>query len=100
MAAANDKKSGFQTFNVAMSVLAGLIFVYAISLFVQGAYNMVLNKEISEKIYASELSDEAIAHQAQQQALLDEDVRYLDEENGVLCMPIEDAMARVVAQNN
>jgi len=104
MAAANEKKSGFQGFNVAMSVLAGLIFVYAISLFLQGAYNMALNNEIAAKIYAAELSDDVIAHQASQQALLDEGVRYLDEDNGVLCMPIEDAMARVVelqvVQNN
>ena len=100
MAAANDKKSGFQGFNVAMSALAGLIFVYAISLFVQGAYNMALNKEIASKIYASDLSEEALAHQAAQQAVLDEEVRYLDKENGVLCMPIEEAMARVVAQNS
>jgi hypothetical protein len=36
---------------------------------------------------------------AAQQALLQEKVRYLDADKGVLCMPIEDAMERVVVQN-
>ena len=100
MAAANAKKSGFNGFAVSMSVLGGLIFVYAISLFVQGGYNMFLNKEIAAKINSAEPSEDLVAHQAKQQALLNEEVRYLDAENGVLCMPIEDAMDRVVALNN
>ena len=95
----NNRKSGFNTSAVVLSSLAAIIFVYAMSLFIEGGYNAAKNKEIQAKIYDAPLGAQAAADLAAQQALLDEEVRYLDSEKGVLCMPIEDAMERVVAQN-
>ena len=99
MAAAKDNgKTGFNTAAVVAYGLAGIIFVYAMSLFIEGGYNAALNKEMQTKIYASEISEESKAQLAEQQALLDEQPRYLDPEAGVLCIPIENAMDRVVAK--
>lgn len=95
----NVRKTGFNTGAVVAFGLAGIIFVYAMSLFIEGGYNAALNKELQTKIYSAPLSDEAVAQLAEQQTLLDEKVRYLDPEEGVLCMPIEDAMERIVARN-
>ncbi|MCB1185311.1 hypothetical protein KDM41_17975, partial [bacterium] len=68
-------------------------------LFITGGYNAALNREEQAKIYSAGVSEETQAQVAAQRALLDEKVRYLDAEKGVLCMPIEDAMDRVVAKN-
>ncbi len=50
------------------------------------------------KIYAVGDSEETLAQLAEQQALLDEAPRYLDPEAGVLCIPIENAMDRIVVK--
>ena len=97
--AENNRKTGFNTPAVVMCGLAGIIFVYAMSLFIEGGYNAAVNKEMQTKIYSAPISESAAAELAVQQDLLTEQVRYLDPEAGVLCMPIEDAMARVVARN-
>ncbi len=99
MASAKDNgKTGFNTGAVVAYGLAGIIFVYALSLFIEGGYNAVLNKEMQTKIYAAGTSEESIAQLAEQQALLDEQPRYIDPEAGVLCIPIENAMDRVVVK--
>jgi hypothetical protein len=95
----NNRNSGFNTTAVVLCGLAAVIFVYAMSLFIEGGYNAALNKEMQTKIYSAPLSEEAIAQRAEQQALLDELPRYLDPEAGVLCIPVEDAMERIVVKN-
>ena len=95
----NNRNTGFNTTAVVLCGLAAIIFVYAMSLFIIGGYNAALNKELETKIYSAPVSEDVLAQLAEQQALLDEQVRYLDAETGVLCMPIEDAMARVVSRN-
>lgn len=98
-AAENTQKTGFNTPAVVLCGLAALIFVYALSLFIEGGYNAAKNQEIAAKIYAAEVSEDLLTHRAAQQSLLDEKVHYLDPEAGVLCLPIEDAMERVVAKS-
>lgn len=100
MAAPDDKKTGFDTPAVVLCGLAAIVFVYALSLFITGGYNAVRNRELAAKIYAAGMTEETRTHLAEQQARLEEKVRYLDEEAGVLCMPIEDAMERVVARES
>ena len=95
---ASAKKTGFNTAAVVAYSLAGIIFVYALSLFIEGGYNAALNKEMQTKIYTVGESEEALAQLAEQQSLLDEAPRYLDPEAGVLCIPIENAMDRIVAK--
>jgi hypothetical protein len=100
MAAADtEKKTGFNAPAVVLCSMAAILFVYALSLFIEGGYNAALNRELEAKIYTAGVSDEILAERAAQQALLDEQVRYLDPEAGVLCLPIDDAMERVVVKN-
>ena len=97
--AENNRKTGFNTTAVVLCGLAGIIFVYALSLFIEGGYNAMKNREEQAKIYTAGVSEDIAAQVAAQQALLNEQVRYLDPEAGKLCLPIEDAMDRIVALN-
>jgi hypothetical protein len=99
-AADNNRKTGFNAPAVVLGGLAAIIFVYALSLFIEGGYNAARNREMQAKIYTTGPSESVTSQVAAQQALLDEPVRYLDAEKGVLVMPIEDAMERVVVQNS
>ncbi len=100
MATADEnRQSGFNTPAVVLSGLAAIIFVFALSLFIEGGYNAAKNRELQTKIYSAGVSGETTALVAEQQALLDERPRYVDPEQGVLCIPIKDAMARVVERN-
>jgi len=98
-AAEKNRNSGFNTPAVVLGGLAAIIFVFALSLFVEGGYNAARNREEQAKIYTVGLSEETIAQQVEQQAILDERPRYVDPEQGLLCIPIADAMARVVDRN-
>ncbi len=93
------RKSGFNAPAVVLCGLAAIFFVYALSLFIEGGYNAAMNKELQTKVYDAPISEAATADLAAQKDLLNEKVRYLDPETGVLCMPIEDAKARFVAEN-
>jgi hypothetical protein len=95
----NKRKTGFDAPAVVLCGLAAVIFAIAFSLFMGGGFNALLIQEKEAKIYTAEISDTVKAQLAEQQTLLDENVRYLDPEKGVLCMPIEDAMDRVVTLN-
>jgi hypothetical protein len=99
MAPADNKKSGFNGTAVVLCGLAAAVTALAFALFIGGGVNHLLVQEKQAKVYSAEISEEARALLAEQQSLLDEKVRYLDEEKGVLCMPIEDAMDRVVTRN-
>jgi len=95
-AADNDKKTGFATSAVVLSGLAVIVFVYAISLFVQGGFNAAVSREYQAKVYDAEFSGDLAAAEATQKDILEGPVRWLDQEQGVVAMPIEQAMARVV----
>ena len=95
----NNRKTGFNAPAVVLCSLAAIITVFALSLFIEGGYNKLKNRERETKIYAAGISEAAQTQLAEQQSLLQQKVRYLDPEKGVVCMPIEDAMDRVVARN-
>ncbi len=96
MAAAESKKAGFNTPVVIYGVVTSLIFLYAISLFLQGGFMAEQALELDAKTNSFP-NDEMLAHVAEQEAILNERVHWLDKENGVACMPIDDAIDRLVA---
>jgi len=91
------KGSGFNTPLVILGALAVLFFVLALSLFLQGGYRQSYNQQVQEKIYGSEL-DPAAELEREQKAILDEGVRWIDQEAGTVGMPIEDAKDLVVSK--
>ena len=98
MAEANTK-SGFNTPAVVLITLAVLLFVYAISLFLQGGFLKCQEVERQAKV----LNEENIVvneQMAEQKAILDEGYRWIDQSNGKVGVPIEDAKALVVNQGN
>ena len=99
--ASADKQNGtgFNTPAVVLCGVAAVIFLCALALFIQGGFLAAQANEIQAKIYDSPGNEEAASMMAEQQALLDEKVRWLDEEKGIAVMPIEDAMERIVNQN-
>ncbi len=88
-------KSGFNTPAVVLCGLAAIIFVYALSLFLQGGFLAAQAKAHDAKILepVNEILQTALS---EQQTILDEGPRWLDAEHTKACMPIEDAMGRVV----
>jgi hypothetical protein len=93
-----DRKTGFNTPAVVLCAAAGVVFLFAMALFLQGGFLAAQANEFEAKVYNAPGSEEARAAVAEQQAILDEKVRWLDEENGTLIMPIEDAMERLVTK--
>ena len=92
----NENKSGFNAPVVVISGIAAVVFLWALVLFLQGGFLAAQAKEYEAKVYNSAGSDELQAAEAQQRAILNEKTRWLDEEKGTVCMPIEDAEARLV----
>ncbi len=95
-----NEKSGFNTPAVVLGGLAVLLLALALSMFFEGGYLAAERQEEQVKIYTGGISEQRKVNLAEQQDLLHESARYLDPEKGVLCMPIEDAMKRVVAKNS
>ena len=97
-AAHNNARSKFDAPAVVLCGLAAIILVYALSLFVEGGYGALARREEQVKIFATGPSEALSAHRAEQQTLLDEPARALDEAAGVYCMPIDDAMDRLASR--
>ncbi len=92
----SDRKTGFNTPAVVLCGGAVVIFLVAMALFLQGGFLAAQANEFEAKVYNSSASEEGLAAVAEQKAILDEKVRWLDEEKGTVVMPIEDAMERFV----
>jgi hypothetical protein len=90
--------TGFNTTAVLLCGVAVLVFLFVMALFIQGGFLAAQGNEIEAKVYHSPGSEEKRAALAEQQALLDEKVRWRDEEIGTVIMPIEDAMERLVTE--
>lgn len=91
------KETGFSTFAVVSVALAVVIFVYGFSLFMQGGFQTALNLEKESKVMNTEnvQTEDALA---EQEALLQEGYRWIDQEKGTVGMPIEEAKALLVKQ--
>jgi hypothetical protein len=92
----NENRSGFNTTAVVFGGVAAVIFLWALVLFLQGGFLAAQAKEYEAKVYDSPGNEEIQAALAEQRAILNEKTRWLDEEKGTVCMPIEDAEARLV----
>ena len=94
----NDEKGGRAGFNVPAVVLCGVavaVFVYAMTLFLQGMFLSAQAAEHRTKFLAP--PNEALqALRAEQQAILQDGPRWLDEAQGRACIPITEAKARLV----
>jgi hypothetical protein len=97
MAAADkDIKTGFNTPAVVLCGAAAVVFLFAMALFIQGGFMAAQAKEYEVKVYAAPVSEAVRAAVAEQQAILNEKVRWKDQEEGTVVMPIEDAMEQIV----
>ena len=98
MASADQNNSGFNTTMVVSGVVAGALFLFALSLFLQGGFQTLQTRDHEAKTYGP-VNETVVDHRMEQQAILDEETRWLDEEKGMLCMPIDDAVELFVANN-
>lgn len=94
MAEANTK-TGFNTPAVVLITLAVLLFVYAVSLFLQGGFLKCQDVERQAKVLNEE-NVVANEQMAEQKAILEKDLYWIDRSNGKVGVPIEDAKALVV----
>ena len=96
--AAAEKKSGFNTLAVALSALAVLVMVWALSLFLRGGFLAAQALEYEAKVLAP-VNEPVRMYEAEQQARLDEGYRWIDKEQGTVGVPIERAIELVVERN-
>ena len=96
--AGKKKNTGFNMPAVVMIGLAVVIFVYALSLFLRGGFNHAYDLEYQAKVLNSEGGPE-VAAKAAQKAILDEGYRWVDQANGKVGLPIEEAKELVVSRN-
>ena len=94
-AADNQNKTGFATSTVVLCGLAALVFVYAVSLFIEGGYNAAMSREYQAKVYDAGANEDLAAVRAAQRDIIDGPVRWLDREQGVVAISIDQAMARI-----
>ncbi len=92
------EKSGFDAPAVVLCGLALVIFLYALSLFLQGGF-LASRAKVVEAKQVQPANETLQAALAEQRAILAEQPRWLDEQKTQACMPIEDAMARVIEMN-
>ena len=98
MAQANQK-DGFNFPAVVLITLAVLIFVYALSLFLRGGFLKCQDMEFQAKVM-NEDNTVIADQQAEQKAILDEGYHWIDQPNGKVGVPIEDAKALVLNKGN
>jgi len=98
MAAPDPKaKQGFNAPAVALCALAGLIFVVALSLFLQGGFLAAQAVETKTKL-ETPVNEPLRALEAEHEARLQDGPRWRDEQKTRAVMPIDDAMARLAAE--
>ncbi len=100
MATANTQQdrneSGFQGPLIFLGALAVLFAVYAFTLFLQGGFLKAQELEKQYKIMEAPADEAVTAATAEQQALLDNGVRWIDQDKGIVGMSIDDAKAALV----
>jgi hypothetical protein len=97
MAAADTKATnGFSAPAVVLCSIAALVFIVALSLFLQGGYLAAQKRETQAKT-VTPVNEVLRAAQAEQLARLQEDPRWLDEQKTKAVMPVDAAMDRLAA---
>ena len=98
MAAVDPKaKYGFNAPAVVLCALAALVFVVALSLFLQGGYLAAQAVETKQKL-ETPVNEPLRALDAEHAARLMESPRWLDEQKSKAVMPIDAAMNRLAAE--
>jgi hypothetical protein len=98
MAAADPKaKPGFNAPAVVLCTLAALLFVVALSLFLQGGFLALQARETKASL-ESPVNEPLRALDAEHQARLQEAPRWVDEQKTKAVMPIDAAMTELAAQ--
>lgn len=92
---ANDRTTGFNTTAVVLSAVAAGILIWALALFLQGGFLAAQAQEYAAKTYEP-VNGDVQDYQAAQQAILDEQPRWLDQEQGTVVLPIDDAKEAIV----
>lgn len=90
------EKSGFNTAAVLLCGLALIIFLYALSLFLEGGF-LASQARVRDAKLTGPVNEQLEAHRAEQRAILEDGPRWLDDQHTKACMPVEDAMRRIVA---
>jgi len=94
---AKRKGSGFDTGSVALLALAVLLFLYALSLFLQGGFLSAQKVDHHRKLDLS--GDPALqAHEADQRDLLNAKPTWIDRDAGKVSIPIETAKEQLLEQ--
>ncbi len=90
-----ETKSGFNTLAVVMVTVATLAFLGALTLFLQGGWLAARNLEYEAKVIApgNPVVSDALV---EQQAVLDQDYRWIDKDQGRVGVPIDRAIDLVV----
>jgi hypothetical protein len=96
--AANDRTTGFNTTAVVLLALAAGILIWAFVLFIQGGFLAAQAQEYAVKTYGP-ANEDVQEYRAAQQTILDEQPRWLDQEQGTVILPIEDAKTRLVEKH-
>lgn len=96
--AADDAKTtnGFNGPAVVLCGLAALVFIVALSLFLQGGYLAAQKRETQAKT-VTPVNEALLAAQAEHLARLQEAPRWLDEQKTKVVMPVDAAMDRLAA---
>ena len=101
MATANTgektRESGFNTPAVVLIALAVLIFAYAFALFMQGGFLKAQEMEKEAKVL-NQVDPKVKDALAEQNAILQEGYRWIDQEKGTVGMPIDAAKELLVEQ--
>jgi len=96
--AAVDRKAnnGFNAPAVVLCAIAALVFIFALSLFLQGGYLAAQARETQAKT-VTPVNEALRAADAEQQARLQEAPRWLDEQKSKAVIPVESAMDHLAA---
>lgn len=98
MASAENNKTGFATSTVVFGVVTTVLLLIAMTLFLQGGFQALQNRDYAAKIYGPVVTV-ADVHRAEQQAILNEGARWIDQDRGIVGLPIADAIDLFVAKN-
>jgi len=93
--AANDRTTGFNTTAVVLLAVAAGILIWAFALFMQGGFLAAQAQEYAVKTFGP-ANEDVQGYRAEQRAILDEQARWLDQEQGTVILPIDDAKKAIV----
>ncbi len=91
-----EGESGFNTPLVVLGAVAVVFFVYAFALFMQGGFLTVRELEKTAKIAEAPADEGTESILAEQRSLLNQGYHWVDQEQGVVGMSIDDAKVRLV----